>query len=154
MLMPKLNTVLALQFEFVSFWEYFNNLANKVIADESKVVGMENCPQDVTGLLELMFHKPSVYKAQAATKAADVETPFQNLVNGFWGVINGVSDAVGSVLNGGKNDINITITHTNGTNTSSMNPLRDFLGGIANGIGSLFGPHRLQNIGSEEVGAL
>lgn len=103
---------------------------------------MENGPQDVAGLLELMFHKSSVYKAQATTNAITIENPFQNFINGIGGAINGgingVSDAVGSVVNGGKNATN-TITRTNGTNTSGNNPLGDFFGGVANGVGGLVG---------------
>ncbi|KAL9555073.1 hypothetical protein MBANPS3_002526 [Mucor bainieri] len=145
----ELITVLALQTGFVNFLDYSHNLANEVIAEESKKAGMENGPQDVAGLLELMFHKSSVYRAQASTNATAVENPFQNFFNGIGGAINGglnsiggainnVSSTVGNVLNGGKNATNITVTRPNTTTTTnSGNPLGDLFGGIANGVGGL-----------------
>ncbi|CAO3606720.1 unnamed protein product [Mucor fragilis] len=144
----ELITVLALQTEFVNFLDYSHNLANEVIAEESKKAGLENGPQDVAGLLELMFHKSSVYRAQVSNNATAVENPFQNLFNGIGGAINGginsiggaingVSNTVGNVLNGGKNATNTTVTRTNTTTTNSGNPLGDLFGGITNGIGGL-----------------
>ncbi|CAO0792999.1 unnamed protein product [Mucor circinelloides] len=144
----ELITVLALQTDFVNFLDYSHNLANEVIAEESKRAGLENGPQDVAGLLELMFHKSSVYRAQVTTNATAVENPFQNLINGIGGAINGginsiggaingVSNTVGTVLNGGKNVTNTTVTRTNGTSTSTGNPLGDLFGGIANGVGGI-----------------
>ncbi|CEP15264.1 hypothetical protein [Parasitella parasitica] len=144
----ELITVLALQTEFVNFLGDSMNLANEVIAEESKKAGLENGPQNVGDLLELMFHKSSLYRAQVATNATAVDNPFQNLINGIGGAINGginsiggaingVTGAVGSVLNGGKNATNATVTHTNGTNTSGSNPLGDLFGNIANGVGGV-----------------
>lgn len=120
-----------------------------MFAEESKKAGLENGPQDVAGLLELMFHKSSIYRAQVSTNASAVENPFQNFFNGIGGAINGglnsiggainnVSTSVGNALNGGKNATNTTVTRTNTTTTtSSGNPLGDLFGGIANGVGGL-----------------